>query len=392
MIEAISGIWRATRGRRPLLAGVALVAGAALAGGLVAQAPIPADVIATSGLEVQAAALTPSVPAPAALQAELEELAARFEEPIGIAISDVAEGWTAGVELDGAFPQQSVSKLWVAIAALKAVDEGRLSLDETVVMTEADRSVFYQPLSYRIDADGHSITIGELLRIALVESDNSANDKLMQAVGGPDAVAQALDALDLTGVAVGAYERDLQAATAGMSWRPEYGVNWNFQHARALLPNIVRDVAMDNYLADPPDGATPRAIARALGRLHRGELLSTQSTGVMIATMTEARTGPRRLKAGLPSGWTLGHKTGTGQDWRGASVGINDVGLATAPDGRVYAIVVLMRRTAKPVGERMAYMQAVSKVLAAHWQKMQPVAAPPVMAAAPLADAELAED
>src|SRR5581483_7003541 len=68
----------------------------------------------------------PQPPAPEALQARLEKLAQSYKEPVGIAVSDVASGWTAKVAADETFPQQSVSKLWVAVAVLQAVDEGRL--------------------------------------------------------------------------------------------------------------------------------------------------------------------------------------------------------------------------------------------------------------------------
>src|SRR5690349_6136062 len=51
--------------------------------------------------------------APAALQARLDELAAAYGEPVGVAVTDVAQCWTAGVDQDRPYPQQSVSKLWV---------------------------------------------------------------------------------------------------------------------------------------------------------------------------------------------------------------------------------------------------------------------------------------
>ena len=91
--------------------------------------------------------------------------------------------------------------------------------------------------------------------------------------------------------------------------------------------------AMAAYLAEPLDGVAPAAITAALAALSRGELLSPASTQRLVGLMAQARTGPRRLKGGLPAGWSIAHKTGTGQDFQGASVGINDVGLLTAaPD------------------------------------------------------------
>lgn len=305
--------------------------------------------------------------APAALQARLDDLAAAYGEEVGVAVTDIRRGWTAGVDQDRPYPQQSVSKLWVAIAVMREADEGRIDPEASVTLTDADRSVFFQPVAYKIGINGYQTRVADLLRRALVESDNAANDRLMREIGGPDGVARVLDDMGLRGVPVGAYERDLQALTAGLVWQSDYGIGWNFQAAREKLPMAQRQAAMDAYLAAPLDGAAPAAITAALAGLARGELLSAASTQRLLGLMHEARTGPRRLKGGLPDGWSIAHKTGTGQDFRGASVGINDVGLLTAPDGRIYAVAVMMRQTWKPVPERLAFMQAVTRAVADQW-------------------------
>lgn len=362
--------WAVLRGRpRTLACAAALVVVAGGAGGFVAsQHAVPGPQVRLTGGPLPVA-IPVAPPAPKALQDELDELVRAYGEEVGVAVTEVSEGWTAGVDAESFYPQQSVSKLWVAIAVLKAVDEGRLSVDQPVLMTEADRSVFYQPVSYNIRPGGFSTEISGLLRRAIVESDNAANDKLIREAGGPDAVGATLDGLALEGVTVGAYERDLQAQVAGLTWQPHYGVGWNFQAAREQLPAQVREAALKAYLEDPLDGAQPAAITRALVRLHKGELLSPASTQRLLGLLQDVRTGPRRLKGGLPPGWTIGHKTGTGQDYQGASVGINDVGLLTAPDGRTYAVAVMMRRTHKPVPQRLALMQAVTRAVAAEWAR-----------------------
>lgn len=362
----MAGWMRHFRGRRGI-ALVAVVVAGALAGGLV-SADRAAKLASASLTETRLEILQKKAPkAPEALQARLTELAAAYGEEVGVSVTDVNQGWTAGVDPDRPYPQQSVSKLWVAIAAMRAVDEGRLSLEGWVTLTDEDRSVFFQPVAYNIGPNGYQTQIGGLLRRALVESDNAANDKLIRELGGPAGVAAALEDMGLTAVKVGAYERDLQALTAGLVWQPSYGVGRNFQAARQALPRETREAALDAYLADPLDGASPAGITAALAALSRGELLSPTSTARVIGLMQAARTGPRRLKGGLPPGWTIGHKTGTGQDFQGASVGINDVGLLTAPDGRTFAVAVMMRRTRHAVPDRLAFMQAVTRAVAEEW-------------------------
>jgi beta-lactamase class A len=357
---------------RTLALGAAgLVAAGFVGGWLGAHHLRPEHIAYTKGVTAPIAPRA-APPAPQALQARLQQLAEAYREPVGIAVSDVAGGWTAQIAGDQTFPQQSVSKLWVALAVMQAVDEGKLALDQQVMMRPEDRSVFYQPLTARLRGpNGFPITIADLLRHALIESDNSANDKLIGELGGAEAVTRVIAAKGLQGVAVGGAERDVQTRTAGLTWKPEYGRTWIFKTARAQLPDAVRDQALATYLAAPPDGATPLGIVTGLSALKRGELLSGASTDFMLGLMEEARTGAMRMHAAVPHGWTLAHKTGTGPDWRGASVGINDVGLLTAPDGRTYAVAVMIRQTTRPPSARHAIMQNVVRAVIAQWQAGQ---------------------
>jgi beta-lactamase class A len=203
----------------------------------------------------------------------------------------------------------------------------------------------------------------------MIESDNAAADRLVRQVGGAAAIQATLDRKGLRGILAGGEERDLQSKIAGLeTWRDSYGLGNTFKAARARLSPAARDAALAAYLDQPADGARPLAVAQALAALKRGELLKPGSTALMIGLMAQSTTGPLRLKGGLPVGWSLAHKTGTGQDWRSASVGINDVGLMTAPDGRAYAIAVMIRRTAKPVPDRLAFMQGLASAVVRHWE------------------------
>ena len=319
---------------------------------------------------------SPRAPAPVGLQAEIRDLAAGYGEPVGIAVADLKDGWIAEASGEADFPQQSVSKIWVALAVLDQVDHGAYRLQDPVVMGPADLSVFYQPVAAMYGPAGFTTTWDDLLARALIESDNAAADRLVRQVGGAAAVQDILARKKIVGIRAGGEERELQARIAGLAWRPEYGFGGAFKIARARLDPATRDAAMAAYVADPPDSATPVAVVKALAALQRGELLSQTSTNRMIGLMQAATTGPRRLKGGLPPDWTIAHKTGTGQDWRGASTGINDVGLITAPDGRVYAMAVMIRRTARPVPERLAFMQSVSAAIVRHWVESRAEAPP----------------
>ena len=137
-----------------------------------------------------------------------------------------------------------------------------------------------------------------------------------------------------------------------------------FFDARDEVPDARRREAFETYLADPQDGAPPVAIVEALARLHRGELLSEEATRLLLDTLERTKSGPRRLKAGAPEGWTVRHKTGTGQFFDGEQSGYNDVGIVTSPAGRSFAIAVMIARTREPTPVRMEMMQEVVRAVA----------------------------
>ena len=303
--------------------------------------------------------------APAGLDDRIFELWRAFPGKTGIAVQRIDGEWTLSQRGDELFPQQSVSKLWVALTVLDAVDQGRMTLDQRVHIGPEDLTLFHQPLAARVRAEGSvTMSVRDLIETAITHSDNTANDSLLRTVGGPEAVRTFIDKKDLGAIRFGPGERLLQAGTAGLKWQQAYSVGRAFYQARAALPDATRLAARNAYLANPPDGASPEAIASALTRLARGTLLSPDSTEYLLDVMSRTKSGPRRLKAGLPAGWKFLHKTGTGQDYKGSTAGYNDIGIATAPDGTRYAIVVLLGDTNASVPARMALMQAVSGAVA----------------------------
>jgi beta-lactamase class A len=307
-------------------------------------------------------------PSPA-LVSTIRNLGQGFRGKVGIAVRRVDADWTVAWNGNALFPQQSVSKFWVALTFLDAVDRGKLRITDTTTITRNDMTLFHQPSAAMIKDGGWTTSYSDLMRRAMTQSDNTANDTLLRAVGGPDAVRSYLARRMIRDVRFGPGERLLQATTAGLDWRQDYSVGRNFYTARARLPMAARVKALDNYLASPPDGAAPASIVEALARLKQGDMLSAASSRLLLSIMAEAKTGPQRIKGGVPPGWSYLHKTGTGQDLPPRSTGFNDIGIMTAPDGTSYAVAVMIGSTTVAIPERWALMQAVARAVAANHQK-----------------------
>jgi beta-lactamase class A len=300
------------------------------------------------------------------LHDQIVALGRAFDGKAGVAIISLRDGWEVSWNANSLFPQQSCSKLWVSITALDQVDRGRINLSEKVTLGRSDLTLFHQPIAEKILGGGITTTLGSLMFTAITESDNTANDKLMRTIGGPQTVRDMIERKGLGSIRFYNGERSLQSKIAGLIWTPSYSIGNAFYEARNALPMVVRKAAFDRYLSDPYDGASPHAIANALAALKRGQLLLPASTTRLLSIMGQTRTGKLRVKAALAPGWDWNHKTGTGQELGGRIGGINDIGLLTAPDGSIYAIAI-MTIPNRSDGSAQALMQDVARtVIAQH--------------------------
>ncbi|HEV2865338.1 MAG TPA: serine hydrolase [Allosphingosinicella sp.] len=326
-----------------------------------APAPAPQRTVATPRLAPAPA----DAPAQRILEARVRELGRGFAGDVGIAVRDIDTGWQTSWNGDRFYPQQSVSKFWVAITALQAADAGQLDLNAPVTVRREDMTLFHQPIAAQIGANGYRTTIGELMFRALTQSDNTANDFVLRRAGGPQAVRSMLTRFHLDGIRFGPGERIMQSQIAGLQWQPSFSAGRAFYAARDAVPIDRRRAAFQRYVEDPVDGATVNGIVNGLARLRQGELLSPRSTERLLSIMSQTRTGPQRLTGGLAPGWRISHKTGTGQVLGAVQAGYNDIAIITSPEGRSYAVAVMIGRTSTPLPTRMALMQNVTRAVIA---------------------------
>ncbi len=339
--------------------------GSCLALALVVQAVAPAIYVRGFARYTpeQRAALSASAVRRAKWQHELEQLTAGFNGRVGVcAADDISEACVHGEQ---PFPMQSVMKLPVAIAVLDAVDRDQLRLDDPVVVRKEDLSVFVQPIAKLVGPNGFATTLDDLLKRAIIDSDNACADILMARVGGAAAVQAALNRLALVNVMVNRDEKHLQSEIVGLEWRAEYLDPATFDRAIAAVPAATRESAWRVYLRDTRDTATPRGMAFLLQRLARGHILSAASTAHLLDVLRQTTTSPDRLKAGVPEGWAIGHKTGTSGDWNGSTAATNDVGVITTPDGRVMSLVVFIADSRAPAVDRAALMAKIARATTA---------------------------
>lgn len=284
---------------------------------------------------------------------------------VGIGVLDLNTGEQWFRNGKQRFPMQSVFKLPVGIVVLKLVDEGKLSLNQNVTISRQEFAPGGSPMRQEIKGDRGQFTVRYLLKRSVGDSDNTAADALVRLVGGAEQVTAMLHRMNIRDIRVDRLEQQLQPDCVGLTnFRPELADEQKYKEAVAKIPDAVKKAALEKYLTDPRDTATPAGIVDLLAKLQSRQLLSKGSTALLLKIMTDSPTGQQRLKAGLPKGWLIAHKTGTGPEVVGISTATNDVGIISSPTGRRIAIAVFIAGSKVPQEKRESVMSAVSSVVA----------------------------
>lgn len=266
-----------------------------------------------------------------ALRGQVEKIALEAKGKVGVSLTLLETNESMSLLGDGQFPMQSVYKFPIGMAVLHQVDTGKLKLEQSIRVEKAD----LVPAGLRSPIrDNHpqgvDLSLRELLRYSVSESDGTACDVLLRVVGGAKVVTQYLRGLGVDGVIVATTEREM-AGNDFVQYR-----NW----------------------------AKPHSMVALLRAFHEGRGLSKSSRELLMRLMIETPTGPRRLKGLLPAGTVVAHKTGTSGTRKGLTRATNDVGLITLPDGRHMAIAVFVSDSMASETVREA---VIAKIARAAW-------------------------
>jgi len=224
-----------------------------------------------------------SSPGLVSVEQQLASLVAGKSGDYGIAALDLSSGKSVSINGDEPFPMASTVKLAVAATYLSQVDSGRRSL---------------------LDMIGGRTAAGQI-ELMLTRSDNVATDRLIANLGGPRVVQQWLTYNGFSGIRI---DRTI-----------------------AQLLSDPRD------LRDRRDSASAHSMINLLRQLDSGPILRPATRSYLLTLMSRCITGRNRIKALLPSGTRVEHKTGT---LNGLT---DDVGFITLPDGRRIAVAVFAR-------------------------------------------------
>lgn len=250
----------------------------------------------------------------------------------------------------------SVFKVPVAAAVLAQVEQGKLSMDQAVIVHRSELES--GTIRDHFQGEQMSFTVRQLLTAAVSKSDNTAVDALLTRVGGPEAVTAFLRTHGIAGMRVDLGERGFNPIFEDLS---PHQLSPAGETAEQELTRLRR--GYDAYLADPRNRSTPDAAVSFLRKLWERELLSPTSTQYLVDLMY-AQTTPSRLRAGLPAGVRLADKCGTSYTLEGRTAAFNDIGILVWPDGHAVVVAAFLTASTASQDERQAIFADLAREVA----------------------------
>ena len=237
---------------------------------------------------------------------------------LGVSILDTASGKRIAHRADERFPMCSTFKFLAAAQVLARVDRGEEQLQRRIVFARNDLVAYSPATEKRVGAPG--MTLAELCHAAITLSDNTAGNLLLDSFGGPAGLTTFARGLGDSVTRLDRRETGLNEATPG----------------------------------DPRDTTTPAAMLDDMRRLLLGDALSPASRKQLGDWLSANTTGGSRLRAGLPAGWRVGDKTGTGDN--GVA---NDIAIVWPPDRAPLLITAYYAESSVPSETRNAVLATV---------------------------------
>jgi beta-lactamase class A len=273
----------------------------------------------------------PLVLPPRGARAEAEPDLAAIEHRLGARLGVAAgtmERALIAYRADERFPLCSTFKVLAAAAVLARVDAGTERLERTVTYG-ADDLLSYAPVTRKALEAGCGtgrMSVADLCAAAIAWSDNTAANLLLPDLGGPAGLTAWLRSIG----------------------DPVTRLDRNEPTLNTALPG------------DPRDTTTPAAMRATLARILLSPVLSPAARDQLAAWMIACQTGRKRLRAGLPTDWTIGDKTGTGDNGS-----VNDVAFLRPPGRAPVTVAVYVTGSAAPAEAYEAAYAEIGRLVTA---------------------------
>lgn len=259
------------------------------------------------------------------VQSQLQRLEQASGGTLGLWALDTGSGKCLSYRGEERFAFCSAFKAVLAGAILQA-SQAEVGLLQRRIAYGADKLVTYSPLTEK--HVGAGMTVAELCAATVQYSDNTAANLLLELIGGPPGLT--------------AFARSIGD--------PVFRLDRNEPDLNTALPG------------DPRDTTTPLAMGVTLERLLLTDGLPAAARQQLQDWLKGNTTGDTRIRAGVPQGWVVGDKTGSG-DYGVA----NDIGIIWPPGRAPWIVVVFTRGPKKDSPWRNETLVDATRMVVGAW-------------------------
>lgn len=258
--------------------------------------------------------------------------------PGTVGVAYVTETDTVTVNNGVRFPMMSVFKLHEALAVADALERSGASFDSilNVKASEIDRDT-WSPMLKTVGDGDFTISVGELVKYALVSSDNNASNILFDRIISP--------------IETNRYVCSISPDTA-------FSIAYSEKEMKA------------NHALSYCNYSSPLAAALLLRKVFTEQLVSPRHTEVIRDALLTVTTGQDRVGAPLRDipGIKFAHKTGSGyRNEAGELIAFNDIAYIMLPDGKAYSLAIMIRDFAGTESEAAEIMSRISEIILNHY-------------------------
>lgn len=256
----------------------------------------------------------------APLAASIQALEKREGGRLGVAFHDTGNDARFSARGDERFAMCSTFKMPLSALVLKSAELGKVKLDERLPVTKAD-IVANSPVAE--ENVGKTLSLTELCHATMTTSDNAAANILLRKLGGVENFTAFMRSLGDEVTRLDRVEPVINMGTPG----------------------------------DPRDTTSPVAMLASMEKLLLGDTLSAASRETLTSWMVANTTGGKAIRAGLPSDWRVGDKTGAGDGTR------NDIAILWPPARKPVLLTLYYTESGKSLEESTAVLAEATRLV-----------------------------
>ncbi|WP_336961553.1 class A beta-lactamase, subclass A2 [Chryseobacterium contaminans] len=244
------------------------------------------------------------------LRSKINTIISTKNATVGISVKGIEDKDTLSINGNKEMPMLSVFKFHIALAVLNQVDKGKLKLGQKFFIKKEELlPETWSPIREEYPEGNIYLTIDQLLRYTVSHSDNNGCDILLKIVGGAPAVQKFINQQGIKDFTIRLNEEQMNT--------------------------------FESYFINT---STPLATTDLLEKFYKGKVLKKETTKYLYQIMVETSRGLTWMKAGLPIGTELAHRTGiSGRNEQNIRAAMNDVGIVKLPNGKHFILSVYLK-------------------------------------------------